>query len=1262
MRFLENGPNIPDELLIAQEQGEVLFLCGAGVSMPAGLPSFLKLACLVAADRGMPKDDPLRSRIEDALSGKCDTPPLDGVFEQLREAYGDAAVEASVAKMLRLKPKATIATHETILALSRDQHGRGRVLTTNFDTSFERADKKLKRISAPLLPELRDEHPLDGVVYLHGRLSPKPDATAPRSPLVLSAADFGRAYLAEGWATRFMLDVLSRYVVVLVGYSADDPPINYLLQGLRSLKASTTRSIYAFAPETPGASALWRKRKVEAILYDPADQSHSGLWNSLRAWAERARDHDAWRRGIIELSQRGPRALRAHERGQVASVIKSVTGARAFAEATPAPPAEWLCVFDASLRYQKPDRVSYDAEEVFDPLAAYGLDDDPPRRTEKDHWRDSAPQGLDLLSPLPRDGTQQCRGRLGGAFAHAQQDLPPRLQALMHWIARNWSEPATLWWVGAKGAINPELTSRVRAHMSQSDIEAVVARKAWRLVGEIGAPDPHQFRWYEFAPRLKREGFTPSTLRQLADAIRPRLVVERAAWRGFAAILSAKPISSTSDLIDIDIDWFKRDAQTPHATGPDLISLTREVREALRHGASLLADIEPLFHSTPAVEAEGGPGERSVSDEGKFFLWYVDLFRQLAKEAPEAAYRETQAWPHSEPYFFDKLRLWSWMFAAVVPIEDVCNGLKALNDSSFWHAYNRRELLHTLKARWSEMGDEARNAIEARIISARTQRKTESDEDYLENIAADAASMLGWLEANGCALSNKSQSKLPQLIEASGKDWRQSWIDTADHSFDGRHGWVGSNTDCSSVEQLPIGEIIAACDTIAAREGAGTFTHDRPFDGLAAKRPLLALAALAAAARRQNYPLAYWQSLLQSWPKEAAPRASWLLAQRIVALPQKTRGELRTQAPRWLKENFERIDAYRGGSALYAWDAIFDALKDGGPQTESALLSGEEGRYDKAINSPIGEATDALLTILNAKKLKANAEMPEAFASRLQACLAVHGDAGQHAASIIGRSFRWLAYIAPTWAGSQILPRFDFGHAQAIATWDGYLADNQLPRPHWFQRLKPYFISAVERGELWQGRHGAQRLGEFLTFAAALTTPKRMLITTEEARAALQATTGEVRQAALGQLIEIVGEKNGWKKYGARFLTDVWPLEVRHQTNETTAAWLRIATESGDEFPKAARAIAQSGVLTPVQELDTFTWTMRGREKDSVPIAKAYPVEALALLDAVIATQREFPPYDLRAVLELMAEANPSIRQDSRWIRLRSIGHQDKAA
>jgi NAD-dependent SIR2 family protein deacetylase len=40
MQFVASGPDIPDPLLQAHEEGRVVFFCGAGISYPAGLPGF----------------------------------------------------------------------------------------------------------------------------------------------------------------------------------------------------------------------------------------------------------------------------------------------------------------------------------------------------------------------------------------------------------------------------------------------------------------------------------------------------------------------------------------------------------------------------------------------------------------------------------------------------------------------------------------------------------------------------------------------------------------------------------------------------------------------------------------------------------------------------------------------------------------------------------------------------------------------------------------------------------------------------------------------------------------------------------------------------------------------------------------------------------------------------------------------------------------------------------------------------------------------
>ena len=103
----------------------------------------------------------------------------------------------------------------------------------------------------------------------------------------------------NSWATRFILRIfLDRNIVVLLGYSADDPPIRYLLEGLNLAGRIWERRLYAFAAGEPTQiTADSRERGVTAIAYDPVEQ-HRHLWESIHLWAKRARDPAGWRKRV----------------------------------------------------------------------------------------------------------------------------------------------------------------------------------------------------------------------------------------------------------------------------------------------------------------------------------------------------------------------------------------------------------------------------------------------------------------------------------------------------------------------------------------------------------------------------------------------------------------------------------------------------------------------------------------------------------------------------------------------------------------------------------------------------------------------------------------------------------------------------------------------------------------------------------------------------------------------------------------------------
>src|SRR5215813_13114361 len=167
MQLLPNGPDIPDHLLQAHEEGRVVFFCGAGISYPAGLPGFKGLVDRLFAEVGT-----LPNEVEKAAIKKEQFDTAIGLLEA-RIPQGRAVVRQHVSKILTptdlAAPRAT-ATHRALVTLARSKDGKHRLVTTNFDRIFEAVleGSSIARAEAPRLPVPKMR--LSGVVYLHGLL------------------------------------------------------------------------------------------------------------------------------------------------------------------------------------------------------------------------------------------------------------------------------------------------------------------------------------------------------------------------------------------------------------------------------------------------------------------------------------------------------------------------------------------------------------------------------------------------------------------------------------------------------------------------------------------------------------------------------------------------------------------------------------------------------------------------------------------------------------------------------------------------------------------------------------------------------------------------------------------------------------------------------------------------------------------------------------------------------------------------------------
>ena len=306
---------IPERLLLAHARGEVLFIAGAGISRPAGLPDFRELVLKVYAQLDaavhaviskFPCADsctdciPWKEYVSDLTNqqaaevGRFVSKDFDVVLGMLErridgESSDKSRVRQTVANELRASGVQPASIHRALMRLA-DRGGAVTIVTTNFDRLLEDAAKKVRpAIQAYTLggiprPGRRDD--FAGVLHIHGALDRNPART---SDLILTDQDFGEFYLRRRVVPDFIYDAARLFNLVLVGYSANDPPMRYLLN---AVAADGTRFVdlkerFTFegtsGPDLIGLED-WKGRGITPIPYDSAN-GHSALHVTLGRWA-----------------------------------------------------------------------------------------------------------------------------------------------------------------------------------------------------------------------------------------------------------------------------------------------------------------------------------------------------------------------------------------------------------------------------------------------------------------------------------------------------------------------------------------------------------------------------------------------------------------------------------------------------------------------------------------------------------------------------------------------------------------------------------------------------------------------------------------------------------------------------------------------------------------------------------------------------------------------------------------------------------------
>lgn len=304
---------IPERLLLSHARGEVLFIAGAGISQPANLPDFRELVLKVYANLDQAVFDVISSLPPEAhnkwdidcssltdrqsaevrrfINGDYDV--VLGMLERRMDglSHVKSRVRNAVANELRSSGSKPASIHRALIRLA-DRGIAVAIASTNFDLLLEGASKSIKKpiqsYSLGGIPRPGRREDFAGVLHIHGALDGNP---ARMSDLILTDQDFGEFYLRRRIVPDFIYDAARLFNIVLVGYSANDPPMRYLLNSVAAdgTRFDDLKERFTFwgGKNNPDSVALedWRGRGITPISYDDAN-GHQILLDTLEQWAK----------------------------------------------------------------------------------------------------------------------------------------------------------------------------------------------------------------------------------------------------------------------------------------------------------------------------------------------------------------------------------------------------------------------------------------------------------------------------------------------------------------------------------------------------------------------------------------------------------------------------------------------------------------------------------------------------------------------------------------------------------------------------------------------------------------------------------------------------------------------------------------------------------------------------------------------------------------------------------------------------------------
>lgn len=1205
MQIIPYGPDIPNDMLQAHEDGRLVFFCGAGISMPAGLPNFCQLVTLIYDEIGTCLQGPEKSAFDDQQFDRVLMlleRRLPGGAEQLRKAMWEC-LQPSTSHQINLK------THEALLTLGHDRAGMLRLITTNFDRLFMQAASEAKQdvthLAAPQLPVPRNKR-WNGIVYLHGLLPERCDDSTALENLVVTSGDFGLAYLHDQWAARFVSEVFRTYDVCFVGYSLGDAILRYMVDALAAWRPETgTEGIncWALAENVPGSREQWEAKGVKPILYKAG--KHDLLHKTLHVWAEHYRDGLQAKETIISLYAPLLPDKGTEEDDFVGRVLWALSDpsgvpAEQFARLDPPPLLEWL-------------------------LEAF--------------YRKNSPFAASVLSPDPAGG-KILRKLLPWVVRHAHD---PRL---LLWILRQEEQQQVRWRELFRGIPLDDIGKD--ANLTEAD--KAYLRKVFALFRN-GWIRGRNRALTELA--LGGEAQLLSACLSLRQALVPHLLIhkgiqEQVENEGTSqAMVPFRPEIILAK--DADVLFEPTVLEKWQTLLPDL---AEPVQQHLLDALKMLEELAPQtvnarhdlsFFCFPSITQHEQNRDRSA--RALLMLLLRKAWESLHRQDKAAAVCMAESW-FGKPYpTFKRFALYAAAQDGVIAPARWVDWLRQDNGYWLWGAETRREVCRLLVQQGHSLDAVLREQLEEAILDGPPRDiwgKDMPEEGYQRHKQYLSWLLLKKLSRN-CSLSSHACSRLEQMEQEAPHLCREP---DEQEEFP---VWVGPLREASS-SPVSISALPQTCDGIVCwiKKDALFFSRREQWRQLCRERKQDSLQALQRLSRENVFPREFWWDAVQIWTEAISETTfhqellNWLLQ-----LSDNTLLPLAESCSWWLAQCAEGnlLTESVPFIALCRRFLFLFSPKDSSRHFDTVNI------VNQALNSPQGNTARALFHIWANSGLRDNAGLAEPYRELFTDLCCRRMPVLIHAHVFLGRYAITLYRVDRGWTERHLLPLFDWQQniKDASALWSGFLWTARF-HPDLFTQLRPSFV-ACSRHYTELGVLGGR---QYVQLATLIALERIAVFPPEDFVTIFSTLPADALPTALNWLensaeqMEEVRRSTYISDRIIPFFHAIWPKDKRCITPEVSQRLASLCLVSPPDFPAIWEACKYS--IGPVSLLSAILSQLQRSG-----ICRSSPREALDFIDKIYGKDELFLHQLLGKCLAELGETEPELRNTETFHKLYSL-------